>query len=221
MSRTGLLPDRSRARRGLGWRLRLGAGTAVAAALTSLVVAVAPATAHAATLCSNPPNLGNAWFISRDNVNGSWRDVLTVFYLLEQPFEVFDRVEGQNLDNQVPTPSPVTFSHSQSSQTTFTLSTSTTNTVSVQGQLASSFSTMTSRSVQQSFTTTVGFSATVTAPPFSRLIGDFGVINVHLRYNMARWEIGRGLCWWRPEMGRQNVTASAPTNTQEWRVRVA
>jgi hypothetical protein len=37
---------------------------------------------------------------------------------------------------------------------------------------------------------------------------------------MARWELGGGKCWWRPEMGQQNVFANAPTNIQEWRTHI-
>lgn len=221
MSTRDLLPGRSRARRGVGWRRRLGVGTVVSAVLSALVAVATPGAAQAATLCSNPPNLGNAWFISRDWVGDSLHDVLTVFYLLEPPVEVFEKVEGKEVNNQVPTPTPVTFSHSQSSQRTFTITTSQSNTVSVQGQLSTSFQTMASQSIQQQFTTTIGFSATATAPPFSRLVGDFGVKVWKLHYNMQRWEIGRGLCWWRPEMARLNVFASAPTNTQVWDIRLA
>jgi hypothetical protein len=201
-------------------RRRLGVGTGLLAILSALFLAFAPGTALAVTPtepCPNfqPHDYGNAHFVSWDNVNGSFRQVLTVFYFLEPPVETFNVAESAAVFNQLPTASQATFT--SSTARTFTITTSQTLTTSVSNMLGVTFQNSVSQSITNSTTTTIGFSTTVQVPPNSRVQGDFGVRAFILHYNMARWELGGGRCWWRPEMGRQDVFTNAPTNIQEWR----
>lgn len=214
----GLRSDASRPVR-LRWR-RLGVGTGLFAMLSALLVAVAPGTAQAVTPtepCPNfqPHDYGNVHFVSYDNVNGSWHNVLTVLYFLEPPVETFNKSESAAVFNQLPTTSSATFT--SSAATTFSITNSQTLTTSVNGVLGVNLQNQVSQSITQSWTTTIGFSTTVEVPPFTRVQGDFGIRAYILHYNMARWELGGGKCWWRPEMGKQDVYTNAPTNIQEWR----
>lgn len=214
----GLSPGR-RARPG---RRRLGAGAGLFALLSALFVAIAPGgTAQAAVTptepCPNfqPSDYGNAHFITWDWVGDSLHPVLTVFYFLEPPVETFNIAESAAVFNQLSTPSSATFTSSTAK--TFSITTTVTNTTSVTSMLGVAFSSSVSNSITNSTTTSIGFSTTVQVPPNSRVQGDFGVRAFIIHYNMARWEIGGGKCWWRPELGKENVFANAPTNIQEWR----
>jgi hypothetical protein len=195
-------------------------GTALLAMLSALFVAFSPGTALAVTPtepCPNfqPHDYGDVHFVSGDFVGTSFRQVLTVFYFLEPAVETFNVAESAAVFNQLPTVSQATFT--SSTARTFTITNSQMLTTSVNNMMGVSLQNQVSQSITNSTTTTIGFSTTVQVPPNSRVQGDFGVRAFILHYNMARWELGGGKCWWRPEMGRQDVFTNAPTNIQEWR----
>jgi hypothetical protein len=198
-------PSRSR------WRHRLVALAAVPAVVTGLVVVTTAGPASAVQYVPVPCPAG-PFDVTYQNGNLS---------VLAKPIVIaatktFAKSDGRDVLNELDFPIVATFTSSVSKTHTVTQTIALEFTMQT---LVGTFKRSVSDTVTDSKTTQIGISATVTVPPHSLLIGDYGIVTYDIIYDAHQYLRVRDKCVEAVGSTLRAFTV-APTVDEAWRFRL-